>query len=367
MSDAVLTTSADVAIKGVSKSYDTTVALEDVSLYVARGEIVTLLGPSGCGKSTLLRIVAGFVRPDAGEVFIGGASVLDTPPHRSAAGLVFQSYALFPHLSVAENVAFGLKVRRRPKPDIKRTVAEMLERVGLGSLGNRRPNQLSGGQQQRVALARVLAIAPRVLLMDEPFGALDKKLRAEMQVEITRLVRDMEVTTIFVTHDQEEALVLSDRIAVMNRGQVIQVGPGLEIYRHPRTHFVADFLGNANLLGGLVTGRATDGHVAVKTDLGIELAVPARPDIATGQRVEVLVRPENVLLDQPNPNAAVAGVVVLGVHYGSHSDYQVAVGGDAVKVRSTAALFERGQHVSVSVRPGSESRLYVDGVSASGK
>jgi putative spermidine/putrescine transport system ATP-binding protein len=233
----------------VTKIFDgKVVAVDDVTLEIAAGEFFSLLGPSGCGKTTSLRMIAGFELPDSGRVHVAGKDITDLPVHRRDMGMVFQSYALFPHRTVAQNVAFGLRMRDVPKPDIERRVKAALAQVALTGLEDRRPGQLSGGQQQRVALARALVVEPRVLLCDEPLGALDRKLRQQMQFELKELQRRLGVTLVFVTHDQEEALAMSDRIAVMNKGKVEQVGAPTEIYERPRTRFVADFIGEINLL-----------------------------------------------------------------------------------------------------------------------
>jgi putative spermidine/putrescine transport system ATP-binding protein len=233
----------------VTKVFDgKVIAVDRVTLDIAAGEFFSLLGPSGCGKTTSLRMIAGFEMPDSGRVHVGGQDITDVPVHRRDMGMVFQSYALFPHRTVVENVAFGLRMRDVPKPEIARRVAAALAQVALTGLEDRKPAQLSGGQQQRVALARALVVEPRVLLCDEPLGALDRKLRQQMQFELKELQRRLGVTLVFVTHDQEEALAMSDRIAVMNMGRVEQVGSPTEIYERPRTRFVADFIGEINLL-----------------------------------------------------------------------------------------------------------------------
>ncbi len=237
-----------VELQGVSKRFGDLTAVEQLSLDLAGGEFFTLLGPSGCGKTTTLRMIAGFERPDEGEIRIEGADVAGLPPHRRPTNTVFQSYALFPHLSVRDNVAFGLKRKKVPKEEIGRRVEAELERVGLAAEANRRPAQLSGGQQQRVALARALVNLPKVLLLDEPLGALDLKLRKGLQVELKRIQREVGITFVYVTHDQEEALTMSDRIAVMNRGRVEQVGSPEDVYERPATTFVAGFIGVSNLL-----------------------------------------------------------------------------------------------------------------------
>ena len=241
----------------MTKTFDgKVIAVDGVTLDIAAGEFFSLLGPSGCGKTTSLRMIAGFEQPDSGRVHVGGQDITDVPVHRRDMGMVFQSYALFPHRTVAENVAFGLRMRDVPKPEIARRVAAALAQVELTGLEERKPGQLSGGQQQRVALARALVIEPRVLLCDEPLGALDRKLRQQMQFELKELQKRLGVTLVFVTHDQEEALAMSDRIAVMNRGKVEQIGAPTEIYERPRTRFVADFIGEINLLDDGPTPRA---------------------------------------------------------------------------------------------------------------
>ena len=250
-------TSAAIRLDQVTKVFDgKVIAVDQVTLDIAAGEFFSLLGPSGCGKTTSLRMIAGFEMPDSGRVHVGGQDITDVPVHRRDMGMVFQSYALFPHRTVAENVAFGLRMRDVAKPEIARRVAAALAQVALTGLEDRKPGQLSGGQQQRVALARALVVEPRVLLCDEPLGALDRKLRQQMQFELKELQRRLGVTLVFVTHDQEEALAMSDRIAVMNAGRVEQVGAPTEIYERPRTRFVADFIGEINILEEAGQARA---------------------------------------------------------------------------------------------------------------
>ncbi len=243
-------TSSGILIEGIDKSFGPVQALKSVSLHVNEGEFFTLLGPSGCGKTTLLRIIAGLELPDSGRVILGGEDITHLPATKRQVNTVFQNYALFPHLSVYENVAFGLRARRFPKEEVNTKVRKALELLGLQDLADRHPHQLSGGQQQRVALARALVNEPRVLLLDEPMSALDAKLRAQLQVELRRLQRRLKQTFILVTHDQSEAMVVSDRIAVMNDGMIVQFGTPREVYESPRTRFVAEFLGAANLLKG---------------------------------------------------------------------------------------------------------------------
>jgi ABC-type Fe3+/spermidine/putrescine transport system ATPase subunit len=250
-------TSATIKLDDVTKTFDGRVlAVDGVTLDIAAGEFFSLLGPSGCGKTTSLRMIAGFELPDSGRVHVAGRDITDLPVHKRDMGMVFQSYALFPHRTVAENVAFGLRMREVPKPDIERRVKAALAQVALTGLEERKPGQLSGGQQQRVALARALVVEPPVLLCDEPLGALDRKLRQQMQFELKELQKRLGVTLVFVTHDQEEALAMSDRIAVMNHGKVEQVGAPTEIYERPRTRFVADFIGEINILEEAGRARA---------------------------------------------------------------------------------------------------------------
>ncbi|WP_431815676.1 ABC transporter ATP-binding protein [Gordonia jacobaea] len=276
-----------ISMHGVTKVYDNGhVAVTDIDLDVAAGEFVSLLGPSGCGKTTLLRMLAGFERPTKGEITLDGASIIDVPPERRPVNTVFQSYALFPHMSVAQNVGFGLRQRKVPKKEIGQRVAEALELVQMTRFADRKPAMLSGGQQQRVALARALANRPDVLLLDEPMSALDRKLREEMQIELKLLQKDLGTTFVFVTHDQEEALSMSDRIVVMSEGRVAQVGDGKDIYAKPVNRFVADFVGKQtffDVTGTLKDGRlpTTDGSFAVADDvdgLSGDLVVAIRPE-----------------------------------------------------------------------------------------
>ena len=265
---------ADVALRGVTKVFDGLTAVDDLTLEIPRSSFFALLGPSGCGKTTSLRMIGGFEDPTAGRVELGGVDVTDVPPYKRDVNTVFQSYALFPHLDVERNVAFGLERKRVPKAEVRRRVGEVLDLVHLQGLGRRRPSQLSGGQQQRVALARALVNSPRALLLDEPLGALDLKLRKQLQIELGRIQREVGVTFVHVTHDQEEAMSMADAIAVMNLGRIEQMGTATELYERPRTEFVANFLGISNLLDGRVVRR--DGATATfETTAGATLHVPA--------------------------------------------------------------------------------------------
>jgi spermidine/putrescine transport system ATP-binding protein len=280
---------AGVVLESVSKRYADVQAVDDISLTVRQGEFFSLLGPSGCGKTTTLRMIAGFERPDSGRIAIGDADVTDTPPHKRRVNTVFQSYALFPHLSVAENVGFGLRFRKISPGEKRARIDESLELVRLAGLGNRKPHQLSGGQQQRVALARALILSPDVLLLDEPLGALDAKLRRELQVELKSIQREVGITFLYVTHDQEEALTMSDRLAVMSGGRVEQLGTPREVYEHPATAFVADFIGVSNLMRAWADGS---GGVEVG-DVRLAVAQPT-----TGESVvRLAIRPERVRIE----------------------------------------------------------------------
>ena len=312
-------------VRDLTRRYSDAVVVGPVSFTAAEGEFVSLLGPSGCGKTTTLRCIAGFETADAGDIRVDGQSLVGLPPHRRDVGLVFQNYALFPHLTVFENVAFGLRLRRRPAAEIARRVDEALRLVDLVGLDARHPSQVSGGQQQRVALARCLALEPRLLLLDEPLSNLDLKLRLQMRTEIRKLQRRLGKTAIYVTHDQSEALALSDQIVVMSRGRVEQIGTPREIYETPRTRFVADFIGASNLLAGSVASASSDG-VVVQVD-NLSLTSSHCADVATGQAITVLIRPERVRLVSPvndrSGSNLLAGRVVDVVYLGE--DLQVSV------------------------------------------
>ncbi len=285
--------SGELEVIDLHKAYDGAVALSGVSLHAKAGEFLTLLGPSGSGKTTTLHIVAGFIHPDSGSVILDGRPLADVPPYRRNIGVVFQHYALFPHMSVEKNVAFPLEARGMRPREVRQHVAVALETVGLTGLEHRRPPQLSGGQQQRVALARAIVFHPPLLLMDEPLGALDKKLRERLQLEIARISRQLGVTVIYVTHDQEEALVMSNRIAVYNGGRIDQVGSPQELYERPNSLFVADFLGESNILHGELAGTGPECHVRVGR-AAIRVHPNGLGNCQRGDRVAVLIRPENL-------------------------------------------------------------------------
>ena len=315
------TATAEIDLAGVGKRYGALWAVRDVSLTVARGEFFTLLGPSGCGKTTLLRIVAGFVDADEGDVRIDGPSVRGVPPWRRDLGLVFQSYALWPHLDVFEHVAFGLRERRVSRDEIRRRVADALAMVGLEGLERRRPSQLSGGQQQRVALARTLVLRPRALLLDEPLSNLDAKLRAQMRVELRRLHREIGITTLYVTHDQDEAMALSTRIAVFDHGRAVQVGAPADVYRRPVNRFVAEFLGAANLVPATVEAA---GRVRFADGASLAVAGNAR---TVGATVLCVLRPDAIRIAPAGTPDALAGRVTSAVYLGGTWDCEIAIAG----------------------------------------
>ena len=293
-----------LVLRGLSKAYDGVPAVDGVSLAVEPGELVSLLGPSGCGKTTILRMVAGLLDADAGDIVVDDRPLGPVPAWKRDLGMVFQHYALFPHMSVGQNVAFGLRMRGAPQADIDRRVTAALALVKMEGFHARRPSQLSGGQQQRVALARALVTAPTVLLLDEPLGALDAKLRTAMQLELRELQQRLGITTIFVTHDQEEAMTLSDRIAVMNQGRVEQLGTPVEIYHRPQTLFVAEFIGRMNRLSGTwLGGDGASGRVRVP-GVGSPIAVPNERSRSAGDEVVVMVRPERLALLSPGTPTA---------------------------------------------------------------
>lgn len=325
-----------VELRNVTKRFGEVVAVDNVSLQIANGEFFALLGPSGCGKTTTLRMIAGFEFPTAGEIYIQGEYMGETPPFRRRTNMVFQNYALFPHMSVERNIAFGLEMKRVPRPEIRRRVREALEMVRLSGLGHRRPSQLSGGQQQRVALARALVNRPSVLLLDEPLGALDLKLRKEMQLELKKLQQQVGITFVYVTHDQGEALTMSNRIAVMHQGRVLQVGTPTEIYERPSCRFVADFIGESNFLEGKVVERDAE-HLAVlvgekllvRATTGPESLLAQRGllgELAPGRPVTVAVRPEKVRLLReapPGPFNALPGRVEEAIYVGTETHFRV--------------------------------------------
>lgn len=316
-----------VELNSVVKKFEDVVAVDHVSFAVEKGELFTLLGPSGCGKTTALRIIAGFEMPDEGRVLFDGEDVTFRKPYERGCAMVFQNYALWPHMTVFENVAYGLKTKKLSATELRSRVREALELVGLEGLENRYPLQLSGGQQQRVALARALVVEPRVLLMDEPLSNLDAKLRLRMREELRSLQRRLGITTIYVTHDQEEAMSLSDRIAVMNKGRVLQIGTPLEIYTRPSNLFVATFIGRSSALRGKVEG-GEGSFVEVVTRSGVKLRGVSSAALNKGTDVVVVLRPEDVSLS-PLPGANdIEGRVEIAMFLGSHRQLRVNIDGD---------------------------------------
>ena len=329
--------SYDVELLNVTKLFGASPAVDDLTLRAERGTFFSLLGPSGCGKTTTLRLIAGFEQPTSGQVIIGGSDVAGLPPYRRDVNTVFQHYALFPHMTVADNIAYGLRQKGVPRADVQHRVAEALHMVRLPGAGGRRPAELSGGQQQRVALARALVNHPTVLLLDEPLSALDLKLRKEMQSELKTLQQTVGITFIYVTHDQDEAITLSDRMVVMNAGHLEQEGTPAEIYERPRTRFVADFIGLTNFLDGTVrdaTGAAASGagprRVVLETPVGLVTCTGWQPDVALGEQVTLTLRPEKIRLlpEQGTPGDgwnAIAGVVTQATFLGPQNEYRVHV------------------------------------------
>jgi ABC-type Fe3+/spermidine/putrescine transport system ATPase subunit len=327
----------------LTKRYGEVTAVDDVTLVVADGEFVTLLGPSGCGKTTILRSIAGFIAPDRGEISIGGRRATDLPASQRRTAMCFQSYALFPHMSVRENIRFGLRMQRLPVAEQDTRIAAMLEMVGLQGLEGRRPSELSGGQQQRVALARAVATQPEVLLFDEPLSNLDAKLREHVRVEIRELQQRLGTTSIYVTHDQAEALMISDRIVVMNRGRIEQQGDPEAIYRRPRNAFVANFIGVANL----VQARAEEGMVA-QTALG-PLVLAAR---LPGAEVTLCWRPEDMVIWREGMPNRLDGVLKQAIFMGNLTELFVSVGDQVLRAQVSGSMgWTEGQTLSFSVAP----------------
>jgi spermidine/putrescine ABC transporter ATP-binding subunit len=346
-----------VEVRGVSKRYGSVCAVDDLSLEIYEGEFLTVLGPSGSGKTTALMLIAGFEDLTAGEIFVRGRSVAALPPEKRDIGMVFQNYALFPHLRVFDNVAFPLRMRGVARNEIARRVRETLHGVHLDGFEDRLPRQLSGGQQQRVALARALVYRPSLLLMDEPLAALDKKLREEMQGELKAIQRELGVTTLYVTHDQQEALALSDRVAIMKSGTLVQVGAPIDLYDRPTDRFTAEFLGEANILEGHVTA-ARDGLIRVRVQDRLDVAAELREDVAVGQRVGVMIRPEAIQARE-RPDGALnewPGLVREAVFLGDVVRCVVEIAGSvsvkvAAQYRKDEAAVKVGQAVTLAAPP----------------
>ena len=342
----------ELKLDGITHRFGDVVAVCQVDLSIGGGELVALLGPSGCGKSTLLRIISGFLVQSEGAVLFDSAAVDHLPASRRGVGIVFQNYALFPHMTVAENVAYGLQAQRWPKEKIAPRVDEMLRLVHMRAFYDRMPRQLSGGQQQRVALARCLAVDPKILLLDEPFGALDKNLRLDMQIEVKRLQRSYGITTVLVTHDQEEALSMADRIAVMNQGRIEQVARPTEIYDNPATLFVNQFVGATNLLAGELESSDTIASKVRIAEAGVLMTQPC-PELAPGHRVTISIRPELLRVEAVSGEGGLHGTVKAVMPLGPQVVYEIEVpGGAALKISETretaAALRSVGDKVQIA-------------------
>ncbi|MDY5948496.1 MAG: spermidine/putrescine ABC transporter ATP-binding protein [Oscillospiraceae bacterium] len=333
---------AIIDLKNISVAFGNNQVLKNLNLYIRDKEFITLLGPSGCGKTTTLRIIAGFVEPDEGEVIFEGKKINSVPPHKRQVNTIFQRYALFPHLNVYENVAFGLRIKKIPEKQIKETVEEMLALVNLTGFNKRNINSLSGGQQQRVAIARALAVKPRVLLLDEPLGALDLKLRKDMQAELKNIQQRLGITFIYVTHDQEEALSMSDTVVVMDNGVIQQIGTPLDIYNEPKNAFVADFIGESNILDGVMLDDCLvefSGHRFECLDKGF----------AKNEAVDVVVRPEDVDVVAPE-NGMLCGVVTSVTFKGVHFEIIVDIGGFKWMIQTTDYQAE-GSKIGLFIEP----------------
>ncbi len=350
-------------IDHVTKKFGDFTAVDNVSLDIYEGELFCLLGGSGCGKSTLLRMLAGFEEPTSGSLYIDGVDMAGIPPYERPVNMMFQSYALFPHMTVEQNIAFGLKQDRLPRPEIDRQVADMLELVQLGPFSKRKPHQLSGGQRQRVALARSLVKQPKLLLLDEPLGALDKKLREQTQFELVNIQETVGVTFVVVTHDQEEAMTLSSRIGVMNAGRIVQTGPPTEIYEYPNTRFVADFIGTVNLFEGRIVEDEPD-HVRIESEeAGCSLYIDHGITGTRGAQVCVAVRPEKIEIGTEKPNGTdnvTRGTIDEIAYFGDHSAFHVRLpSGKTVRVtrpnlvRSVERQLTWEDEVYLSWRPSS--------------
>jgi iron(III) transport system ATP-binding protein len=344
-----------VNIKNLSKIYVTSSnaefkAVDNISVDIRPGEFVTLLGPSGCGKTTTLRMLAGFEIPTSGEIYLGGDMINNLPPDKRDTAMVFQSYALFPHYNIYDNIAYGLKLKKMSKEEIKEKVNNIIDLVGLRSMETRYPNQLSGGQQQRVALARALVMEPGVLLFDEPLSNLDAKLRVYMRTEIRKIQKKVGITAVYVTHDQSEAMSLSDRIIIMNKGIIEQVGTPKEVYYTPATEFVADFIGTANFLEGTIKNISNKN--AIIEVQGQIIEVPYRGSKVAGDKCRLVLRPEAVGLDN---EGILKGKVVLSTFMGGYQDYIVEVGGTEVKIQDNnpqiKKIYAEGEEVKVTFSP----------------
>ena len=345
-------------IKNVSKRFGSLTAVNDVSISLERGKLITFLGPSGCGKTTLLRTISGFTEPDAGEIVLDGQEITALPPNQRDTAMVFQNYALFPHMTVAQNIGFGLRIRKRTKPQIDAEVERLLDLVQMEGLGDRKPHELSGGQQQRVALARALSLHPKILLLDEPLSNLDANLRISMREEVRKLQRRLDLTIIFVTHDQEEAMSISDLLVVMDHGIVKQIGPPTEVYENPIDEFVADFIGHVNFFPGEVVDLSGD-LMTFKISQGkLKLEMPLLP-VSVGDRLKGVVRPESIDIvaaekDVPDTANVMEGLIEGAMYIGSVMSFTITAGGQTVYVDEAdpqyRGMFREGQRVKLILK-----------------
>ena len=344
-----------ITIENLSKRFGNYLALDRIGLTIGTGELFFLLGPSGCGKTTLLRHIAGFYQPDEGRILFDGQDVTSVPPHKRNAGMVFQNYALWPHLTVEKNVAFGLEERRFPKAEIAARVAEALQNVRLGNLAQRKIHEVSGGQQQRVALARAMVIRPTCLLLDEPLSNLDAKLRLEMRGEIRRICRQFELTSVYVTHDQQEALSIADRIAILDAGRLLQVGQPAEVYRRPRNRFVAEFIGEGNFLPGRVRSRNGLTEVELEDGTVLRPSAPTEGGPAAGSKVTICLRPEALRIAEGQPAAqAVRAKLVETTYLGQLAQHRFQWHSGSLRVSELnprPARFQPGQEYDLAVEP----------------
>lgn len=331
-----------IDLVNITKSYDNNVILDHLDLYIRENEFLTLLGPSGCGKTTTLRIIGGFEQPDSGKVMFNGEDITSLPPNKRQLNTVFQKYALFSHMTIAENIAFGLKLKNKSKTYIDDKIKYALKLVNLDGYEGRKTNSLSGGQQQRIAIARAIVNEPKVLLLDEPLGALDLKLRQDMQYELIRLKNELGITFVYVTHDQEEALTMSDTIVVMNQGYIQQVGTPEDIYNEPQNAFVADFIGESNLISGIMMEDRLVSFLDTKWECVDE-------GFGTNKPVDVVIRPEDVILDTPD-KGTISGTVTHVIFKGVHYEMEVAAGGFEWLIHSTQ-MHPAGEKVGIRVDP----------------
>ncbi len=351
---------SNLKLVNIVKKYGKVVAIDNLSLEVRDGELVTLLGPSGCGKTTTLRTITGFLTPDSGDIYINERRITDIPPEKRGIGLVFQNYALWPHMTVFQNLAFGLQMHRIPRDEIKKRVKQYLEMVGLSGYEDRYPRELSGGQQQRVALARALVLQPDILLLDEPLSNLDALLRERMRFEIARIHKESGVTTVYVTHDQTEAMVISDRIVILNKGRIMQEGKPWDIYERPANKFVASFMGNTSFIEGVVTD-IRDEYAGIKTDDGLLIYGTGR-GVGVGEKAVIAIRPENVKFVSPSGRDVVGRSKLKNVnlfpvkieresYVGEVIDYQLRINRWSIRAKSP---------VAEKIETGESAKIYLD-------